>query len=58
MMYKQTDTVVTENRTGHQFDFPSFEKAKKTCKSLNLGGGFDGWTPNFFMNRIVIKWSD
>lgn len=27
-------------------------KAKKLCRHLNFGGGFDGWTPAFFLNFI------
>lgn len=26
------------------------EDARKMSRSLNLGAGFDGWTPNFFLN--------
>lgn len=25
---------------------------KALCKELNMGGGFDGWTPLFFLTRI------
>jgi hypothetical protein len=31
------------------------KEAKDMCRNLNLGGGFDGLTPDFFFNRIIIK---
>lgn len=27
------------------------EEAKTFSRHLNLGGGFDGWTPDFFLNK-------
>ena len=30
----------------------NYNKAKKLMKHLNLGGGFDGWTPTFFARGI------
>lgn len=27
-------------------------KAKELCRHLNFGGGFDGFTPAFFLQRI------
>ena len=29
----------------------SYEDAKKLCRNLNLGGGFDAWTPAFFLQK-------
>lgn len=29
--------------------------AKDLCRFLNMGGGFDGWTPAFFMHTIRIS---
>lgn len=26
--------------------------AKALCRHLNFGGGFDGWTPEFFLQRL------
>ena len=26
--------------------------AKMMCRHLNFGGGFDGWTPAFFLQKI------
>jgi hypothetical protein len=31
------------------------EEAKTACRHLNFGGGFDGWTPQFFLEKIEIK---
>jgi hypothetical protein len=31
--------------------FTSRDEAKAFSKHLNFGGGFDGWTPNFFLNN-------
>ena len=33
----------------------SFSEAKATRRTLNMGGGFDGWTPDFFLNRLIIN---
>ena len=40
----QTDQVV--------FATGSNDAAKKMCRHLNLGGGFDGQTPTFFLTDI------
>jgi len=29
----------------------TYEDAKKMCRNLNLGGGFDAWTPAFFVDN-------
>jgi hypothetical protein len=29
-------------------------EAKSFSRHLNLGGGFDGWTPDFFRVQVVI----
>lgn len=31
--------------------FKTKEEAKTFSRHLNLGGGFDGWTPDFFLSR-------
>lgn len=33
------------------------EEAKKFSRHLNLGGGFDGWTPVFFLLPLEVKHS-
>lgn len=30
----------------------SVGKARELCRHLNLGGGFDGFTPNFFLQNF------
>jgi hypothetical protein len=29
--------------------------AKTMSRNLNFGGGFDGWTPNFFLNKLQVS---
>lgn len=53
--YKVVETAgefaVIENRTGHVIrKYSSHPEAKKMMKHLNLGGGFDGFSPNFLFN--------
>ena len=31
-----------------------FKEAKQTMRYLNLGGGFDGWTPAFMLKKIDV----
>jgi len=31
------------------------EEAKTLCRHLNFGGGFDGWTPAFFLEKSNIS---
>jgi hypothetical protein len=40
----QTDQIVLSATTN--------EIAKEMCRHLNLGGGFDGQTPTFFLQQI------
>lgn len=35
--------------------FDSREEAKKVMKFLNLGGGFAGFSPNFFVKPLKIS---
>jgi hypothetical protein len=34
--------------------FMNKDEAKSFSRHLNLGGGFDGWTPSFFLNKVDI----
>lgn len=44
---------VIETQTGHVvFTHPMHSEAKKVMRHLNLGGGFDGQTPDFFMKSF------
>jgi len=53
---KQNDFVssIFETRTEQYvaMSLPANE-AKDLCRCLNFGSGFDGFTPNFFNERIV-----
>lgn len=45
---------IFENQTGQTL--ASFKKlcdAKKALNFYNTGGGFNGWTPNFFLQKNV-----
>ena len=33
-------------------------EAKELCRHLNFGGGFDGWTPTFFLEKNKISFSN
>ena len=41
-----TGQTVVEGVLGYK------DEAKKLCRHLNMGGGFDGNTPSFFLARI------
>jgi hypothetical protein len=34
--------------------FTQQKDAKNFMRHLNLGGAFDGWTPNFMLKKIII----
>lgn len=43
---------IKETETDHIVaTFKKNVDAKKMAKHLNLGGGFDGWTPTFFVKN-------
>ena len=31
------------------------EEAKTVSRNLNFGGGFDGWTPDFFLTKFAVS---
>lgn len=33
--------------------FSTIKEAKNYMRYLNLGGGFDGWTPQFMLKKVV-----
>lgn len=35
--------------------FDSYDKARMLCRSLNLGSGFNGYTPAFFTQEFKQK---
>jgi hypothetical protein len=44
---------VKETKTDHIIEsFSNFAEAKNFMKQLNLGGGFDGWTPAFMTIKL------
>ena len=48
------DYIVHE-KTSNQFieRFKTKNEAKKLLKHFNMGGGFDGWTPEFILKKVV-----
>jgi len=47
---------VEEEATGYIIEaYNSHQEAKKKMKFLNLGGGFDGFTPNFALTENARK---
>ena len=53
MNYKlkiENDVSVIETSTDQIIrSFDNLDSARKFLRQLNLGGGFDGWTPSFFL---------
>lgn len=47
LLEKNTEVVIKVNR--------SSDEAKSICRKLNLGTGFNGWTPPFFSQSFVDK---
>ena len=33
------------------YETVSYDKTRNMCRSLNLGSGFQGWTPSFFSTK-------
>lgn len=55
--------IVEENNFFKVFEVPTDQvvkifsdnkEARKFLRHLNLGGGFDGWTPTFFLKSVEI----
>ena len=47
---------VLETSTSHIIGtYSLYKEAKDLLRHLNLGGGFDGNTPNFFMKKVKIS---
>ena len=58
MNYKLNVDDISVIETTTQFLVKKFENindARKFMRSLNLGGGFDGFTPSFFMKSVADK---
>lgn len=44
---------VHESKTGHTVKENMIrDQARELVRKLNFGGGFNGWTPQFFTNKI------
>ena len=43
----QTNNIIKKTK--------NYKNAKTLCNKLNKGFGFDGYTPDFLLNRFVIK---
>lgn len=50
---------VLEATTGHIIEsgLPRRE-AMDMCRTLNFGGGFNGWTPAFFLQKTNFSYSE
>jgi len=45
---------ILEKNTGTLIQIGYSEKnARNTCRKLNLGSGFEGWTPPFFSKKNI-----
>lgn len=42
---KESDVVIEISKTNEK-------EARDVCRKLNLGSGFDGWTPDFVAKRM------
>lgn len=47
-VYENTSNVLIELKTNET-------RAKDLCRKLNLGSGFNGWTPLFFSEKYNVK---
>lgn len=47
-VYEKTNDVLIELKYDER-------KAKDVCRKLNLGAGFNGWTPGFFTVKYNTK---
>lgn len=55
--YVTTLVDILETKTNQVIvkDVPSHPgRAKAICRHLNMGGGFDGFTPAFFLERLIL----
>ena len=48
--------IVIEKSTNQVIrSFDNKADAKKFLRHMNFGGGFDGWTPEFFLKALKIE---
>lgn len=47
---------ILETKTGHIIKSDlSQNEAKEITRKFNFGSGFDGWTPQFFLSKLVLS---
>ena len=47
---------ILEVKTGHTIKSDlSQSDAKEMTRKFNFGSGFDGWTPQFFLSKLVLS---
>lgn len=50
---KNKEHTIIEKSTGHSvFKSTNKRNAHKKLAFYNMGGGFDGWTPSFFLTKM------
>lgn len=51
--YRLEGKSIVENETGHKvFESKNKRELHKKLAFFNMGGAFDGWTPDFFLIEI------
>lgn len=56
MNYKILDNALVETKTESQMlKSENMTKLRDMKRHLNMGGGFDGFTPSFFFNDVIVK---
>ena len=45
---------VLETNTNHVIYTSNQKDAKMAMRALNLGAGFDGWTPSFMLKKVYV----
>lgn len=56
MNYKILDNALVETKTESQMlKSENMTKLRDMKRRLNMGGGFDGFTPSFFFNDVIVK---
>lgn len=47
--------VIEKNTAQIIMTYEKEKEARETCRSLNLGGGFNGFTPSFFLCKFAFQ---
>lgn len=47
---KDTETLIVLNKPE--------KEARDMCRKMNLGSGFNGWTPTFFTSKVNVKYEE